>query len=112
MPSPISLVAIAWGLNKGQVKGFQGFTLMEIVIMAIIGVVNGVLGTPNAMLGRFFMTFSGAYGFLAFAAITGGFYLSGPLAGYIVRKPGAGDTAEGVIVEHGEMVHGVGELGR
>jgi len=88
------LVAIAWGLNKGQVKGFQGFTLMEIVIMAIIGVVNGVLGTPNAMLGRFFMTFSGAYGFLAFAGICGGFYLSGPLAGYIVRKPGAATFAE------------------
>ena len=62
--------------------------------MAIIGVINGVLGTPNAMLGRLFMTFSGSYGFLAFAAICGGFYISGPLAGYIIRKPGAATIAE------------------
>jgi energy-coupling factor transport system substrate-specific component len=88
------LVGVAFALNRSRVKGFQGFSLMEIVVMAIIGVVNGVLGTPNAMLGRFFMTFSGAYGFLAFAAICGGFYLSGPLAGYIVRKPGAATFAE------------------
>jgi len=46
------------------------------------------------MLGRLFMTFSGAYGFLAFAAICGGFYISGPLAGYIIRKPGAATIAE------------------
>jgi len=62
--------------------------------MAIIGVINGVLGTPNAMIGRFFMTFSGAYGFLAFAAICGGFYIAGPLCGYIIRKPGAATIAE------------------
>ena len=33
------------------------------------------------------MTFSGSYGFLAFAAICGGFYIAGPLCGYIIRKP-------------------------
>jgi len=49
---------------------------------------------PNAMLGRLFMTFSGSYGFLAFAAICGGFYISGPLCGYIIRKPGAATLAE------------------
>jgi len=49
---------------------------------------------PNAMLGRLFMTFSGSYGFLAFAAICGGFYISGPLRGYIIRKPGAATLAE------------------
>jgi energy-coupling factor transport system substrate-specific component len=43
---------------------------------------------------RLFMTFSGAYGFLAFAAICGGFYISGPLCGYIIRKPGAATLAE------------------
>ena len=55
---------------------------------------------PNAMLGRLFMTFSGSYGFLAFAAICGGFYISGPLCGYIIRKPGAATLAEtnGVMV--------------
>jgi energy-coupling factor transport system substrate-specific component len=84
----VVLAAVAWLLNRGQGgKTFVAFTLLEIVIMAIIGVINGVLGTPNAMMGRFFMTFSGAYGFLAFAAITGGFFVAG-------RKPGAATVAE------------------
>lgn len=90
----LALAALAWAINRGRNRFFVGFTLLEIVIMAIIGVVNGVLGTPNAMLGRLFMTFSGAYGFLAFAAICGGFYVSGPLCGYIIRKPGAATLAE------------------
>ncbi len=88
------LALFAYMRNRTSGKFFVGFTLMEIVIMAIIGVVNGVLGTPNAMLGRFFMTFSGAYGFLAFSAVCGGFYISGPLCAYIVRKPGAATLAE------------------
>jgi energy-coupling factor transport system permease protein len=90
----IVLAAISYFMNRTSGKFFVGFTLMEIVIMAIIGVINGVLGTPNAMLGRLFMTFSGSYGFLAFAAICGGFYISGPLCGYIIRKPGAATIAE------------------
>jgi energy-coupling factor transport system substrate-specific component len=90
----IVLAAIAYFLNRRDGKFFVSFTLMEIVIMAIIGVINGVLGTPNAMLGRLFMTFSGSYGFLAFAAVCGGFYISGPLCGYIIRKPGAATLAE------------------
>ena len=91
----VTLAGIAFYINRGQGgKTFVAFTLLEIVIMAIIGVINGVLGTPNAMIGRFFMTFSGAYGFLAFAAICGGFYISGPLCGYIIRKPGAATIAE------------------
>ena len=88
------LALVAYFRNKDSGKVVIGFTLMEIVIMAIIGVINGVLGTPNAMLGRLFMTFSGSYGFLAFAAICGGFYISGPLCGYIIRKPGAATLAE------------------
>src|SRR5712672_4508501 len=91
----VALAAIAYLVNRGQGgKTFVAFTLLEIVIMAIIGVINGVLGTPNAMAGRFFMTFSGSYGFLAFAAICGGFYIAGPLCGYIIRKPGAATIAE------------------
>jgi energy-coupling factor transport system substrate-specific component len=91
----IALAAIAFFMNRDKTgKIFVGFTLLEIVIMAIIGVINGVLGTPNAMAGRFFMTFSGSYGFLAFAAICGGFYVAGPLCGYIIRKPGAATIAE------------------
>ncbi len=88
------LAAVAFAINRGNGRVVIGFTLMEIVIMAVIGVINGVLGTPNAMLGRLFMTFSGSYGFLAFAAICGGFYISGPLCGYIIRKPGAATLAE------------------
>ena len=85
----IVLALIAYLRNRNNVGGIIiGFTLMEIVIMAVIGVINGVLGTPNAMLGRLFMTFSGSYGFLAF------FYISGPLAAYIIRKPGAATIAE------------------
>lgn len=90
----VALAAIAYGMNRTTGKFFVAFTLMEIVIMAIIGVINGVLGTPNAMLGRLFMTFSGSYGFLAFAAVCGGFYIAGPLCGYIIRKPGAATIAE------------------
>jgi energy-coupling factor transport system substrate-specific component len=90
----IALAVIAYMINRTNSKFFVAFTLMEIVIMAIIGVVNGVLGTPNAMLGRLFMTFSGTYGFLAFAAVCGGFYIAGPLCGFIIRKPGAATIAE------------------
>jgi energy-coupling factor transport system substrate-specific component len=90
----VILALIAWLRNRNLGHFVTGFTLMEIVIMAIIGIINGVLGTPNAMLGRLFMTFSGSYGFLAFSAICGGFYLSGPLCAYIIRKPGAATLAE------------------
>ncbi len=89
-----ALALIAYFRNRNTAKSIAAFTLMEIVIMAIIGIINGVLGTPNAMLGRLFMTFSGSYGFLAFSAICGGFYLSGPLCAYIIRKPGAATLAE------------------
>src|ERR1700687_3235684 len=90
----IVLALIAYLRNRNNVGGIIiGFTLMEIVIMAVIGVINGVLGTPNAMLGRLFMTFSGSYGFLAFAAICGFFFISGPLCGYIIRTPGAAPPA-------------------
>ncbi len=90
----VVLALIAYMRNRNLGTLVAGFTLMEIVIMAIIGIINGVLGTPNAMLGRLFMTFSGSYGFLAFSAICGGFYLSGPLCAYIIRKPGAATLAE------------------
>jgi energy-coupling factor transport system substrate-specific component len=90
----VVLALAAYLRNRNLGNFVTGFTLMEIVIMAIIGIINGVLGTPNAMLGRLFMTFSGSYGFLAFAAICGGFYISGPLAAFIIRKPGAATIAE------------------
>src|SRR5260370_23755711 len=96
----VALAAIAYFVNRGQGgKTFVAFTLLEIVIMAIIGVINGVLGTPNAMAGRFFITFSGSYGFLAFAAICGGFYIAGPLCCYIIpetRPATISETMNGV----------------
>ena len=90
----VVLTIFAWLRNRNLGQFVVGFTLMEIVIMAIIGIIDGVLGTPNAMLGRLFMTFSGSHDFLAFSAICRGFYLSGPLWAYIIRKPGAATLAE------------------
>src|SRR5712691_4673610 len=92
----IALGAVGWSYRRatgGQIKA-SPFTLLEIVLIAVIGVINGVLGTPNAIAGRFLMTLSGAYGFLLFSLIAGGFYVSACLAGYIVRKPGAATLSE------------------
>src|SRR6266446_2235503 len=95
----IALAAFAYFVNHGQGdKTFVAFTLLEIVIMAIIGVINDVLGTPNAM--------------------GGGFYIAGPLCGYIIRNPGAATIAEtmnGVaqvlsVNPNGIMVLGAGFL--
>lgn len=75
-------------------KFFKKFTTMEIVIMAVIGVVFGIGGTPMVFVGRFFMTAMGEIGWMGFAAILGWFYLAGVLGGYIVRKPGASTLTE------------------
>ncbi|MCL4516088.1 MAG: ECF transporter S component [Firmicutes bacterium] len=80
----------------------KGFTVSEIVVMAVIGIVFGVGGTPMVFVGRFFMTALGAYGWMGFAAILGWFYLAGVLSGYIVRKPGA------AII--GEVISGVAQV--
>jgi energy-coupling factor transport system substrate-specific component len=94
----IALLALWWSYRRNQSVGGLGlpvgFTLLEIVIIAVVGVVNGILGTPNAVVGRFLQTFSGTYGFLLFSMIAGGFYVSACLAGYIVRKPGAAMLSE------------------
>lgn len=79
--------------NKKE-KFFKGFTTMEIVIMAVIGVVFGIGGTPMVFVGRFFMTALGEMGWMGFAAILGWFYLAGVLGGFIVRKPGAATLTE------------------
>jgi len=73
---------------------FKKFTTMEIVIMAIIGVVFGIGGTPMVFVGRFFMTALGEIGWMGFAAILGWFYLAGAMGGFIVRKPGAATLSE------------------
>jgi energy-coupling factor transport system substrate-specific component len=94
----IAFAGLWWSYRRNKDKGGRNLpvalTLLEIVIIAVIGVVNGVLGMPNAIAGRFLMTFSGTYGFLLFSCIAGGFYVSACLAGYIVRKPGAATLSE------------------
>lgn len=81
---------------------FQGFKTSEIVILAVIGIVFGVGGTPMVFVGRFFMTALGSLGWMGFALILGWFYLAGVLGGYIVRKPGA------AII--GEVISGVAQV--
>jgi len=81
---------------------FQGFRTSEIVILAVIGIVFGVGGTPMVFVGRFFMTALGSLGWMGFALILGWFYLAGVLGGYIVRKPGA------AII--GEVISGVAQV--
>lgn len=88
--------------NEGKTKFWKRFTVGEIVIMAVIGIVFGVGGTPVVFVGRFFMTAMGAWGWMGFAAILGWFYLAGVLSGYIVRKPGA------AII--GEVISGVAQV--
>lgn len=88
--------------GKKKKKFFQSFTTGELVILAVIGIVFGVGGTPMVFVGRFLMTALGAYGWIGFAMILGWFYLAGVLGGYIVRKPGAA-----VI---GEFISGVAQV--
>lgn len=83
-------------------KFFQAFTTSEIVILAVIGIVFGVGGTPMVFVGRFLMTALGTWGWIGFAMILGWFYLAGVLGSYIVRKPGAG------II--GEVISGVAQV--
>ena len=77
-----------------RARFFQGFTTGEIVILAVLGVVLGVGGTPMAILFRFLNTAGGEAGWALSASILGWFYLAGVLGGYIVRKPGAATLCE------------------
>ena len=79
---------------NGKKKFFKKFTTSELVIMAVIGIVFGVCGTPIVFVGRFFMTAMGSIGWIGFAAVLGWFYLAGVLGSYITRKPGAAIIAE------------------
>ncbi|MGI6365516.1 MAG: ECF transporter S component [Bacillota bacterium] len=88
--------------KEGKKGFFKAFTTGEIVILAVVGIVFGVGGTPMVFLGRFFMTALGTYGWIGFALILGWFYLAGVLGGYIVRKPGASTL--------GEVISGVAQV--
>lgn len=84
---------------------FQGFSTGEIVVLAVLGVVLGVGGTPMAVLFRFLNTAGGEVGWALSASILGWFYLAGVLGGYIVRKPGAATLCE-VVSGAGQVLSG------
>ncbi len=84
---------------------FKPFTTGEIVIIAVLGIVLGIGGTPMAVLVRFLNTAGGELGFVAQATVLGWFYLAGVLGGYIVRKPGAATLCE-VISGVGQVLSG------
>ncbi len=84
---------------------FKGFTTVELVIIAVLGIVLGIGGTPMAVLIRFLNTAGGEFGFVAQATMLGWFYLAGVLGGYIVRKPGAATLCE-VISGVGQVLSG------
>jgi len=64
----------------------KGFTTQEIILLAVLGVVFGIL---NVVLGQV-PQWAGAIGGPLFSAAVGGFVqISQTLGGYIVRRPGA-----------------------
>jgi len=64
----------------------KGFTTQEIVLLAVLGVVFGIL---NVVLGQV-PQWAGAIGGCLLSAAVGGFVqISQTLGGYIVRRPGA-----------------------
>jgi energy-coupling factor transport system substrate-specific component len=64
----------------------KGLTTVDIVLMAILAIVNGVAMTYLAMLNQVLTALGGPI----LTSITLGLYsISGVLAGYIIRKPGA-----------------------
>jgi energy-coupling factor transport system permease protein len=83
----------------------QRFTTGEIVILAVLGVVLGVGGTPMAILFRLLNSAGGEAGWALASSISGWFYLAGVLGGYIVRKPGAATLCE-VISGAGQVLSG------
>lgn len=67
-------------------KGKKGYTTQEIVLLAVLGVVFGIL---NVVLGQL-PQWAGAVGGCLLSAAVGGFVqISQTLGGYIVRRPGA-----------------------
>lgn len=69
--------------KKGKKKGL---TTVDIVLMAILAIVNGVAMTYLAMLNQVLTALGGPI----LTSVTLGLYsISGVLAGYIIRKPGA-----------------------
>ncbi|MCA0987305.1 ECF transporter S component [Guptibacillus algicola] len=67
-------------------RKMKGLTTVDIVLMAILAIVNGVAMTYLAMLNQLLTALGGP----VLTSITLGLYsISGVLAAYIIRKPGA-----------------------
>ncbi|GFZ82120.1 putative HMP/thiamine permease protein YkoE [Compostibacillus humi] len=67
-------------------RKMKGLTTVDIVLMAILAIVNGVALTYLAMLNQMLTAIGGPI----LTSVTLGLYaVSGVLAGYIIRKPGA-----------------------
>lgn len=66
-------------------RSFSGWTTLDIVVVAVIGVVFGLLNSP---FGLVYQSFQAAFGPIG-ANIFGVFNISQVLAMFIVRKPGA-----------------------
>lgn len=72
-------------MNKMSVFSFQRFTLMEIVLMALLAAANGVLTFFLAFANK---TLSALGGPILTSTIVGLYMIYGLLAVYIIRKPG------------------------
>ncbi|MCR8641109.1 ECF transporter S component [Paenibacillus sp. N1-5-1-14] len=62
------------------------FTTMDIVLMALLAVANGVMTTYLAFVNKFLTTLGGP---IATSTIVGVYMVYGLLAMYIIRKPGS-----------------------
>jgi energy-coupling factor transport system substrate-specific component len=69
----------------GVSRGITGFTTLDLVLIAVLGVVFGVLNTPFGVLFQFLQTTFGPAGQALFAPWALGMVLTA----LIVRKPGA-----------------------
>lgn len=71
--------------TRATARGTGGWTTLDIVVVAVIGVVFGLLNSP---FGLVYQSFQAAFGPIG-ANIFGVFNISQVLAMFIVRKPGA-----------------------
>jgi energy-coupling factor transport system substrate-specific component len=71
--------------GRGGLSGLRGFSTLDLVVIAVLGVVFGILNTPFGVLFQFLQTTFGPAGQALFAP----WAISMVMAGMIVRKPGA-----------------------
>ena len=73
-------------VSRGGLTGLRGFTTLDLVVIAVLGVVFGVLNTPFGVIFQFLQTTFGPAGQALFAP----WAISMVMSAMIVRKPGAG----------------------